>query len=166
MKFLIKIILSILVLSFISSQEAIKEIEYRQKIISKYDKKFTLFSVKFIREKGIQAQYQKGISEIEFDSDNLEFVDKVGEEGLKTFELTTEELDLKPINELFEEFDKIEFPEETNFSSSLFPDFPIWHIIVDGKDYQSNINTDFYDKFNELVQIKKIEKHVIKIYNN
>ena len=166
MKVLLKIILSILVFSFISSQQSFKEIEYRQKIVSKYDKQFTLFSVKFIRDKGIQAQYQKGISKIEFDPDTSSFVDKTGDEGLKTFELTNEELDLKPINELFEEFDKIEFPEETNFSSSLFPDFPIWHIIVDGKDYQSNINTDFYDKFNELVQIKKIEKHVIKKYNN
>ena len=158
-------ILSLLVLSFINSQE-IKEIEYRQKIVSKYDKSFTLFSVKFIREKGIQAKYQEGISKIEIDPDTLEMIDKSGVEGLKTFELTNEELGLKPIKELFEEFDKIEFPEETKFSSSLFPDFPIWHIIVDGKDYESNINTDFYDKFNEIVQIKKIEKHVIKKYNN
>ena len=158
-------ILSLLILSFINSQE-IKEIEYRQKIVSKYDKSFTLFSVKFIREKGIQAKYQEGISKIEIDPDTLEMIDKSGVEGLKTFELTNEELGLKPIKELFEEFDKIEFPEETKFSSSLFPDFPIWHIIVDGKDYESNINTDFYDKFNEIVQIKKIEKHVIKKYNN
>ena len=158
-------ILSLLVLSFINSQE-IKEIEYRQKIVSKYDKSFTLFSVKFIREKGIQAKYQEGISKIEIDPDTLEMIDKSGVEGLKTFELTNEELGLKPIKELFEEFDKIEFPEETKFSSSLFPDFPIWHIIVDGKDYESNINTDFYDKFNEIFQIKKLEKHVIKKYNN
>ena len=49
--------------------------------------------------------------------------------------------------------------------SSKLPDFPIWNIIADGKDYQSNKNTDFYDKFNELVQIKKIKKHVIEMYN-
>ena len=71
-------------------------------------------------------------------------------------------MNLKPIDELFEGFDIIEFPEETDFTSS---DFPIWNIIADGKDYQSNNNTDFYDKFNELVQIKKIKKHVIKMYN-
>ena len=165
MKVLLKIILSILVFSFICSQEPIKEIEYRQKIISKYDKKFTLFSVKFIREKGIQALYQEGVSKIEIDPDTLNVVDKVGNEGLLTFELTTEELGLKPINELFEGFDEIEFPEETDFTSSMFPDFPIWHIIVDGKDYQSNKNTDFYDKFNELVQIKKTEKHITKMYS-
>ena len=48
----------------------------------------------------------------------------------------------------------------------MFPDFPMWHIIVDGKDYQSNVNTDFYDKINELINIKKIEEYVRNKYNN
>lgn len=146
--------------------EKIQEIEYRQKIVSKYDKSFTLFSIKFNRNTGIEAQYQKGVAKYEIDPDTFTLVDKTGNEGLKTFELTFEELGLKPKKELFKNIDKIEFPEETNFNNSLYPDFPIWHIIVDGKDYQSNVNTEFYDKFNELVNIKEVEKYIIKQYNN
>ena len=142
------------------------EIEYRQRIISKCDKSLTLVSVKFIRGKGIQAQYQKGKAKFEIDPDTFSLVDKTGNEGLKTFELTTEELGLPSLNELFNNFDKIIFPEQTKFSTALYPDFPIWHIIVDGKDYESNVNTDFYDKFNELVNIKKLEEYVRNKYNN
>ena len=149
-----------------SSQKKINEIEYRQRIVSKYDKSFTLVSFKFNRENGIQAQYQKGKEVFEIDPNTLSPVDKTGTEGLKSFVLTTEELGLSPLNELFDNFDKIEFPEQTNFSSALYPDFPMWHIIVDGKDYQSNINTDFYNKFNDLVNIKKLEQYVIQKYNN
>ena len=68
--------------------------------------------------------------------------------------------------EIINNFDKIIFPEQTKFSTALYPDFPIWHIIVDGKDYESNVNTDFYDKFNELVNIKKLEEYVRNKYNN
>ena len=100
------------------------------------------------------------------DPSSLSLVEKTGNEGLKSFKLTSEELNLMPINELFENFDKIKFPEETNFSSALYPDFPIWHIIVDRKNYQSNVNTEFYDKINELVNIKNIQDYVIKKYNS
>ena len=142
------------------------EIEYRQRIVSKYNKSFTLVSVKFIREKGIQAKYQKGVVKFEIDPNTFSLVDKTGNEGLKTFELTTDELGLPSLKELFKNFDKIKFPEQTKFSTALYPDFPIWHIIVDGKDYESNVNTEFYDKFNELVNIKKLEEYVRNKYNN
>ena len=166
MKVLLKIILTILIFSFISSQQSFKEIEYRQKIVSKYDKHFTLFSLKFIRDKGIQAQYQKGISKIEFDPDTSLFVDKTGDEGLKTFELTNEELGLEQTKELFKSFDKIEFPEETEFINSMFIDFPEWHLIVDGKDYKSNVKPEFYNEFNDLVNIKEVRDYVINLYDN
>ena len=144
-----------------------KEIEYRQKIVSKYNKSFTLISIKFIRDKkGVQAQYQKGKVVQEIDPNTFSFIDKTSNEGLKNYELTNEELGLASTEELFKSFDKIDFPEQTNFSNSMFPDFPIWHIIVDGKDYQSNVNTEFYDKINELINIKKIEEYVRNKYNN
>lgn len=162
MKLLNKIFLTILSFILMTSQKSYKEIEYRQRIISKYDKSFTLFSVKFTRDKDIQAQYQEGTAKFEIDPNTFSLIDKTGTEGLKTFDLTSEELGLKSINELFAAFDKIEFPEETNFSSAMYPDFPIWHIIVDGKDYQSNINTEFYDKINELINIKRIQEYVVK----
>ena len=156
--------LIILLFSFINSK--IKEIEYRQKIVSKYDKSFTLFSIKLNKETGIQAQYQKGVAKYEIDPETLSLVDKTGLEGLKTFELTNDELGLMPNKELFKNFDKIEFPEKTDFRNSLYPDFPIWHLIVDGKDYQSNVNTEFYDRFIELVNVKEIKDYVVKQYNN
>ena len=45
-------------------------------------------------------------------------------------------------------------------------DFPIWHIIVDGKDYQGNVNTEFYNKFDNIINIKKVEEYIVKKYNN
>ena len=158
--------LMILFLSFISSFGKIQEIEYNQKIVSKYDKSFTFFSIKLNRETGVLVQYQKGKVKYEIDPETLSLVDKTGTEGLKSFELTNDELGLKPNKELFKNFDKIEFPEKTDFTNSLYPDFPIWHLIVDGKDYKSNVNTEFYDSFNELVNIKEIKEYAVQQYNN
>ena len=154
-----------LLLSFINTKKNIKEIEYRQKVISKYTKTFTFISIKFNKESGIVAQYQTGLDKFEIDPETLEIIDKNGDEGLKTFELTNEELGLKPNKELFKNFDKIEFPEETDYINSVFWDFPQWHLIVDGKDYKFNVNPDFYIQFNDLVNIKNIKDYVIKLYN-
>ena len=73
---------------------------------------------------------------------------------------------LKQNEELFKNFNEIIFPEENDFRSAMFPDFPVWHIIVNGKDYQGNVNTEFYNKFDSIVNIKKIEEYVINKYNN
>ena len=68
------------------------QIEYRQRIISKYDKTLTFISFKFIKkEKIIKAQYQKGKAKFEIDPNTFSFADKTGNEGLKNFELTYEE---------------------------------------------------------------------------
>ena len=169
MKFLYLNFLIILSLIYIimSSGNNFSEIEYRQRIISKYDKSLTFISVKFSKnEEKIKAQYQKGKAKFEIDSDTFSLVDKTGTEGLKEFELTNEELELKTIKELFVKFNLIEFPEETDFRNAQFPDFPIWHIIIDGKDYQGNVNTEFYNKFDNLINIKKVEEYIIKKYNN
>ena len=148
-----------------SSKGNIKEIEYRQKLVSKYTKKFTFISIKFNKESGIIAQYQTGINKIDIDPETLEIIDKNGDEGLKTFELTNEELGLKPNKELFQNFDKIEFPEETNCLNSAFWDSPQWHLIVDGKDYKLSGSSEFYKQFDDLVNIKNIKDYVIKLYN-
>ena len=151
-----------------SSKNNFKEIEYRQRIISKYDKSLTFFSVVFsIKEKDkIKSQYQKGKAKFEIEPNTFSLIDKTGTEGLKNFEIKNEELGLKNNEELFKNFNEIIFPEETDFRSAQFPDFPVWHIIVDGKDYQGNFDTEFYKKFDNLVNIKKIEEHVIKKYND
>ena len=151
-----------------SSGNNYSSIEYRQKIISKYDKSLTFISFKFSKtEKNIiKAQYQKAKAKFEIDPNTFSFVDKTGNDGLKNFDLKYEELGFAKDEDLFKKFDEIVFPEETDFRTAQFPDFPIWHIIVDGKDYQGNVNTEFYDKFNNIVNIKKIEEYVINKYNN
>ena len=149
-----------------SSSNNFTEIEYRQKIINKYDKSFTFISIKFSLKNKIKAQYQKGKAKFEIDPNTFSFVDKTGTEGLKNFELTNEELGLKQNEELFKNFNEIIFPEENDFRSAMFPDFPIWHIIVNGKDYQGNVNTEFYNKFDSIIKKKKIEDYVINKYNN
>ena len=148
-----------------SSGNNFSEIEYRQRIISKYDKSLTFISVKFSRKnEKIISQYQKCKAKFEIDPNTFSFVDKTGTDGLKEFELSYEELELEKKEELFKKFDSIEFPEETDFRTAQFPDFPIWHIIVDGKDYQGNVNTEFYNKFDNLINIKKVEEYIIKKY--
>ena len=163
----ILILLTLLYIIMSSSGNNYSEIEYKQRIISKYNKSLTFISFKFsIKEKGIKAQYQKTKAKFEIDPNTFSFVDKTGDEGLKNFDLTYEELGFNKNEDLFKLFNNIIFPEETDFRTAQFPDFPIWHIIVDGKDYQGNVNTQFYDKFNNIVNIKKIEEYVINKYNN
>ena len=153
--------------SFISSQDKIQEIEYWEKIYSKYTKYFTYFSLKLNRkEGGVIAKYQRAIPKYEFDEETLEFIDITGDEGLKTYELTNEELGLKKNKELFKNFDKIKFPEETDFIQSSIFGIPEWHLNVDGKDYKANVKTDFYNEFNDLVNIKEIRDYIINRYND
>ena len=165
---ILSIIISLINMSSPSSSGKYNEIEYRQRIISKYNKSLTLFSIKFIKSKNIiEAIYQKGFAKFEIDPNTFSLIDKTTEEGLKKFELSYDELSLMPKEELFKNFDKINFPKDNNnYNNAEFPDFPIWHIIVDGKDYQGNVDTDFYIKFNNLIDIKKIENYVISKYNN
>ena len=120
-----------------------------------------------IKEKGkIKSQYLKGKAKFEINPNTFSLIDKTGTEGLKNFEITNGELGLKNNEELFKNFNEIIFPEETDFRCAQFPDFPVWHIIVDGKDYQGNVDTEFYKKFDNLVNIKKIEEYIIKKYND
>ena len=55
---LLTFVLAILSISLITCK--INEIEYRQRVVSKYDKSFTLFSILFKRDNGISANYEKG----------------------------------------------------------------------------------------------------------
>ena len=163
MKLLI-FVLAILSISFITCKY--NEIEYRQRIVSKYDKSFTLFSIKFKRDSGISADYQKGKLEYEIDPETMSLKEKVTNSQLKSFKFSNQELGLMEAKELFKNFDKIEFPEETDFTTALYPDFPIWHIIVDGKDYQSNVDTEFSRKIDDLINIRKIKEYVINKFEN
>ena len=161
---LLTFVLAVLSISFITCKY--NEIEYRQRIVSKYDKSFTLFSIKFKRDSGISADYQKGKLEYEIDPETMSLKEKVTNSQLKSFKFSNQELGLMEAKELFKNFDKIEFPEETDFTTALYPDFPIWHIIVDGKDYQSNVDTEFSRKLDDLINIRKIKEYVINKFEN
>ena len=157
-------VLAILSISFMTCKY--NEIEYRQRIVSKYDKSFRSLSIVFKRDNGIRASYEKGKLEYEIDPETMSLKEKVTDNKLQSFRLSNEELGLMEDKELFKNFDKIEFPEETDFTSALYPDFTIWHIIVDGKDYKSNVETDFYKKFDNLINIRKIKEYVINQCEN
>ena len=161
---LLTFVLAILSISFMTCKY--NEIEYRQRIVSKYDKSFTSFSIVFKRESGIRANYEKGKLDYEIDPETLSLKEKVTTNQLKSFRLSNEELGLMESKELFKNFDKIEFPEETDFTTALYPDFPIWHIIVDGKEYKSNVDTDFSKKLDDLINIRKIKEYVINKSEN
>ena len=157
-------VLAILSISFMTCKY--NEIAYHERIVSKYDKSFTSFSIVFKRESGIRANYEKGKLDYEIDPETLSLKEKVTTNQLKSFRLSNEELGLMESKELFKNFDKIEFPEETDFTTALYPDFPIWHIIVDGKDYKSNVDTDFSKKLDDLINIRKIKEYVINKSEN
>ena len=163
MKFL-TFVLAIVSISFMTC--SYNEIEYSQRIVSKYDKTFTSFSIVFRRQSGIRAIYEKGKLEYEIDPETMSLKEKVTNNKYNSFKLSNEELGLMETKELFKNFDKIEFPEETDFTSALYPDFPIWHIIVDGKDYQFNVDTDFSKKLDDLINIRKIKEYVINKAEN
>ena len=156
----------LIILSFALMTGKYNEIEYRQRTLNVYNKSYTLFSVKFNRENGIEAKYEKGKLDFEIDPDTLSLKEKTTTDKLKSFNLNNEELGLMDTKQLFKNFDKIKFPRKTDFTSALYPDFPIWHIIVDGKDYQSNVDTSFYTKIDGLVNIKKIREYVVNNFDN
>ena len=128
---------------------SIDEIEYRivHRIIAKV---LDRFSVKFNRMEGIIAEYEE-MGDIVDDKDNMP-----KSKGKKVYNLTSEELGLPSIKELFKQFNKINFPNETDWTDKGLFDVPFWHLIVDGKDYYSNVGTDFMTKFQKIINIYDI----------
>ena len=107
------------------------------------------FSVTFNRITGIQAEY------LEARNQDPELEPK----GKKVYNLTTDDLNLPSLKELFKLFNKIKFPNETNWMDTKLYDVPIWHLIVDDKDYHSNIGTDFLREFSEIVNLTNIKEY-------
>ena len=106
------------------------------------------FSVKFNRLTGIQAQYVEA---------------RNNTRRKETYNITNDELGLPSMKELFKLFNKINFPNETNWMQQIY-DVPIWHLIVDGKDYYSNRGTEFLEKFNDIVNLTNIKEYCKKRY--
>ena len=151
-KNLLKLIFIFLLFSTFNS---IEEIEYR--IVHAFiGRVLDRFSVKFNKINGIKAEYEE--MEENHDNGNIS-------KGKKIYNITTEELGLPTIKELFKLFDKIDFPEETNWNDRNLFDVPIWHLIVDGKDYHSNVGTEFMSKFQEIVNIYDIMTYCKENYD-
>ena len=130
------------------SLNSIEQIEYRivHHIIGRI---IDIFSVKFNKTTGITAEYE----EYEGMDETLE---RPASKGKKVYNLTSEDLGLPSLKDLFKLFNKISFPEETNWVDKLLFDIPIWHLIVDGKDYYSNVGTEFESQFNKIVNVYNI----------
>ena len=141
MKYIYKILL---IFCLFSSLNSIDEITYR---LSRgfLGRLIDSFSVKFNRFSGIQAEY--------LEARNPE------SKGNKVYNLTTEDLNLPSLKELFKLFNKIKFPNETNWMDTKLFDVPIWHLIVDDKDYHSNRGTDFLREFADLVNLTNIKEY-------
>ena len=71
----------------------------------------------------------------------------------KLYNISTEELGLPSMKELFNLFYKKEFQEEANSNNRNLNDALIWHLIVNGKDYHSKCGTEFMSGFQEIVNI-------------
>ena len=148
-----KFLLLLLLISFIESFE---EIEYR-KINGYLGRILENFAIKFNRiNNEIKAEYEETI----YDFDNIEYKSK----GRKTFNLTNEELGLPSMKALFKKFNKIIFPDETDWIDHYSPDYPSWALLIDGKLYYTNYETDFIRKFQEIINIHNINEYIKKIY--
>ena len=154
-----QIFLFILSLSSIISLNNFNEIEYYTERFYRLTHTKSKFSVKFNKKEGIQAKLHD-IKEAYYENYTI-FEDY----KLKIYNFTNEELGIMPMKELFKNFNKINFPNETDWSEMIFDVFD-WHLIVDGKDYYSNVRTEFYDDFDKLVNINHIREYVEKLYYN
>ena len=141
-----KITILIIFILFLSIK-SIEQIEYRlsRGFLGRF---IDSFSVKFNRLTGIQAQYSE---------------ERNNTRRKETYNITNVELGLPPLKELFKLFNKINFPNETNWTQKIM-DVPIWHLIVDEKDYYSNIETEFLDKFNDIINLTNIKEYCKKRY--
>ena len=137
----------ILIFALLSSFNSIDEIKYS---INRgfLGRLIDTFSVTFNRISGIQAEYS------EANSFNIE-----ESKGKKIYNLTTEELGLPSLKELFKLFNKIDFPEETDWMQPKLFDVPIWYLYVDDKDYHSNRGTEFLEEFAYIVNLTNIKKY-------
>ena len=150
-KDLMKLIFIFLLFSTFNS---IEEIEYR--IVHAFITRIRdRFSVKFNKINGIKAEYEE--MEPNYDNGNIS-------RGKKIYNITNEELGLPNNKELFKLFDKIDFPEETNWNDRTLFDVPVWHLIVDGKDYHSNVGTEFMSKFQKIVNVYDIMNYCKENY--
>ena len=141
-----KVINIVLLFVLFSSLNSIDEISYRLSR-GRFGRLIDSFGVTFNRITGIQADYLEA-------SQGLDTV-----KGKKTYNLTSEDLGLPSLKELFKLFNKINFPNETNWMQPKLYDVPIWHLYVDDRDYHSNRGTEFLTQFSNIVNLTNIKEY-------
>ena len=109
-KILFKFILIISYISSIYSANNYNEIEYISDVYYRVSHSFSKFSVKFNRLNGIEVSFHE--TKPILDEDTLDVIGIVDNE-LKKYNLTNEELGIMQMKELFKNFNKITFPENT-----------------------------------------------------
>lgn len=129
-----------LIFALFSCFNSVDEIKYRLTTVNTF-RFIDRFTVTFNSLSGIQAEYlETGKSP-------------------KAYNLTTEELGLPSLKELFKLFNKINFPEQTDWRDKNLFDVPYWHLYVDGKDYTSNRGTEFLSQFSNIVNLTNIKEY-------
>ena len=117
------------------------------------------FLVRFNRQEGIQAEYEEtpipGRNDFEEERKRI---------GKKLYNLTCEELGLPSLKELFKLFNKIDFPNETDWMDTGLFDVPVWYLYVDDKDYHSNVGTKFLEEFSNIVNLTNIRQYCVSRY--
>ena len=160
-KLLFQIFTFIIILFYITSLNNYNELKYYTNIYYRLTHINSNFSVIFNKKNGIQVEFHE-IKEIYYEnSPDVDIIDY----KLKKYNLTNEELGIMSMKELFKNFNKISFPNKTDCREPI-TDIPIWHLIVDGKDYYGNLRTIFLDEFDDLVKLENIREYVEKLYYN
>ena len=118
------------------------------------------FLVRFNRETGIYAEFQRFNQQTNFDE---EVNNKT---SLQTYNIPNELLNILPNEELFVELNKITFPENEDCSNHGLFDVPYWGLNVNGKNYFGNVMVDFLGEFIDLVKLNDIKEYVLNQYDN
>lgn len=139
----------------------VKEITYKLNV-DVQGHTYESFLIRANRKTGIYAEYQ-------FFGDGLVKRRRVGggpvkdeENGPKKFKIKNSDFGVLPTDKLFEELDKIKYPEEEEFYEKFLADASAWILNVDGKEYYGTAKPDFYLKIMDLLQIDAISKFISK----
>ena len=118
------------------------------------------FLLRVNKETGIYAEFER------YNKNSTTEEEEEGTSNLKSYNIDNEQFNILPNTELFEELNKIEFPEDEDCANHSLFDVPYWQLKVNGKNYRGNVGTDFLTEFTNLVKLTEIKEYVIKQYDN
>ena len=121
------------------------------------------FLLRVNKETGIYAEFER-YNQISVKENDEEEEEEIS--NLKSYNINNEQFNILPNTELFEELNKIEFPENEDCANHNLFDVPYWQLKVNGKNYRGNVGTDFLTEFTNLVKLTEIKEYVVKQYDN